>query len=247
MWHGYDSWCFFYQGKADDRDGNCSTFQIDVAQVEKILQFVSIPPEDGRKKNDRYWAIYLSVIFCLPTKEKANERDFCLRLRSVEFIRSQGFWLQFKPSTESTLVVIYQLLLDCSTINMAGRWSTAQTAELSSPRSGLLLFRFFKWNFCSANSSKFPLPLQQSVCSFSAPACLYGPFNICTPRYWNQFCILSTQVTRKESETRPCMSSYKGCLKRTTRELQKSEQTSLAKSKQKMKLKNRYNFKSKRT
>lgn len=50
-----------YQGKADDHNGPMSItqiaeqFRIDVAQVEKILQFVSLPPEDSSgKKNDRY-------------------------------------------------------------------------------------------------------------------------------------------------------------------------------------------------
>ncbi|XP_027165508.1 uncharacterized protein LOC113765501 [Coffea eugenioides] len=50
-----------YQGKADDHNGPmritqiAERFRIDVAQVEKILQFVSLPPEDSRrKKNDQY-------------------------------------------------------------------------------------------------------------------------------------------------------------------------------------------------
>ena len=50
-----------YQGKADDHNGPMSItqiaerFRIDVAQVEKILQFVSLPPDDSsRKKNDQY-------------------------------------------------------------------------------------------------------------------------------------------------------------------------------------------------
>ncbi|KAL3505749.1 hypothetical protein ACH5RR_031131 [Cinchona calisaya] len=50
-----------YQGKADDHVGPmdipqiAERFRIDVAQVEKILQFASLPPEDSsKKKNDQF-------------------------------------------------------------------------------------------------------------------------------------------------------------------------------------------------
>ncbi|KAL8162803.1 hypothetical protein V2J09_014292 [Rumex salicifolius] len=44
-----------YQGKAEDHDGPVSTkdiaarFRLDASQIEKILQFVSLPPEDTTK------------------------------------------------------------------------------------------------------------------------------------------------------------------------------------------------------
>lgn len=47
-----------HQGKADDHDGPmdiqqiAEKFRIDVAQVEKILQFVSLPSEDSRETRD---------------------------------------------------------------------------------------------------------------------------------------------------------------------------------------------------
>ncbi|XP_051152628.1 uncharacterized protein LOC127266426 [Andrographis paniculata] len=45
-----------YQGKSDDHDGPMNVaqiaqlFSVDAAQVEKILQFVSLPPEDDTKR-----------------------------------------------------------------------------------------------------------------------------------------------------------------------------------------------------
>ncbi|KAI3459276.1 hypothetical protein Pfo_015939 [Paulownia fortunei] len=47
-----------YQGKSDDYDGSMDVgqiaerFQIDAAQVQNILQFVSLPPEDDSKKKN---------------------------------------------------------------------------------------------------------------------------------------------------------------------------------------------------
>ncbi|XP_059431211.1 uncharacterized protein LOC132164680 isoform X1 [Corylus avellana] len=47
-----------HQGKADDHEGPmdiqqiAEKFRIDVAQVERILQFVSLPPEDSSKQNN---------------------------------------------------------------------------------------------------------------------------------------------------------------------------------------------------
>lgn len=49
-----------HQGKSNDHDGPMDAsqiaerFRVDVAQVQSILQFVSLPPEDERrKKNDQ--------------------------------------------------------------------------------------------------------------------------------------------------------------------------------------------------
>lgn len=45
-----------YQGKADDHDGPmdlkevAQRFRVDAAQLQKIFQFVSLPPEDANKK-----------------------------------------------------------------------------------------------------------------------------------------------------------------------------------------------------
>lgn len=45
-----------YQGKADDHDGPmdlkevAQIFRVDAAQLQRIFQFVSLPPEDANKK-----------------------------------------------------------------------------------------------------------------------------------------------------------------------------------------------------
>lgn len=45
-----------HEGKADDHDGPmdinqiAEKFRVDVAQVERILQFISLPPEDSSKQ-----------------------------------------------------------------------------------------------------------------------------------------------------------------------------------------------------
>lgn len=47
-----------HQGKADDHEGPmdiqqiAEKFRIDIAQVERILQFVSLPPEDSNKQKN---------------------------------------------------------------------------------------------------------------------------------------------------------------------------------------------------
>lgn len=46
-----------YEGKADDHNGPMDVhqiaekFRIDVGQVQRIVQFVSVPPEDSSKEN----------------------------------------------------------------------------------------------------------------------------------------------------------------------------------------------------
>jgi len=52
-----------YQGKADDHEGPMNIqqiaekFQLEVAQVQRILQFLSLPPEDNNKQKSHRWKI----------------------------------------------------------------------------------------------------------------------------------------------------------------------------------------------
>ena len=48
-----------HQGKADDHSGSmdihqiAEKFQLEVAQIQQILQFVSLPPEEGNKEKNK--------------------------------------------------------------------------------------------------------------------------------------------------------------------------------------------------
>ncbi|KAI6682188.1 hypothetical protein NL676_036069 [Syzygium grande] len=73
-----------HQGKADDHSGPtdilqiAEKFRVDVAHVQKILQFVSLPPEDSSKgsanKDSRRSPWTLKLTSCITMQFSSNER-----------------------------------------------------------------------------------------------------------------------------------------------------------------------------
>lgn len=86
-----------HQGKADDHKGPMNVqqiaekFRIDVKQVEGILQFLSLPPEDSSKQKDNIWSFFPSCTtgFCLI-------RDCFASYMKIYLIYQKISWLYIK-------------------------------------------------------------------------------------------------------------------------------------------------------